>query len=145
MRLFRPKYKDNNGKTRTVKKWWVELRDHLGIVRRFGGFADKGQTELLGRQIERLVNYRVAGEQPDAQLSRWLEQVPTRLKDRFVSIGLLESARAAAAKPLKEHLGDFRKSLGGTTKHAKHTVNTIVRMFDACKFGTWMIFQQADC
>ncbi|MHC4658543.1 MAG: tyrosine-type recombinase/integrase, partial [Planctomycetota bacterium] len=137
MRLFRPKYKDKDGKNKKVSKWWVELRDHLHTVRRFPGFTDKGQTELLGRQIERLVNYRVAGKQPDAQLSRWLEQIPARLKDRFVSIGLLESTRAAAAKPLKEHLEDFRKSLGSTTKHAKHTVNGIVRTFDACKFGTW--------
>ena len=47
------------------------------------------------------------------------------------------SNRAAAGKPLVDHLEDFRKSLGDTTKHAKQTTNSIFRMYDACKFKTW--------
>ncbi|MHC4621270.1 MAG: hypothetical protein ACYTEQ_26270 [Planctomycetota bacterium] len=103
MRVFRATYKDKDGRTKKVQKWWLELRDHLHVVRRFPGFTDKGQTELLGRQIERLVNYKVAGEQPDPQLTRWLEQMQDKLRERLVRIGLLDCSRAAAGKPLSEH------------------------------------------
>ncbi len=104
MRLFKTSYRDNDGQTRQVKKWWVELRDHLQTVRRFPAFTDKGQSEALGRQIERLVRYRAAGEQPDAALSRWLEQIPARLRQRFADIGLLDPERASGGKSLSEHL-----------------------------------------
>jgi len=82
----------------------------MQIVRRFAAFTDKAQSEALGRQIEQLVNYKAAGEQPDPQLSRWLEQIPAKLKERLVGIGLLD-ARRAAAKPLAKHLKDFEQSL----------------------------------
>ena len=65
-------------KQKKPKKWYIELRDHLQTVRRFPAFEDKRQSEALGRQIERLVRYKVSGEQPDPQLSQWLEQIPDR-------------------------------------------------------------------
>jgi len=140
MRVFRPTYKDKEGRAKKVKKWWLELRDHLHIVRRFPGFTDKAQTELLGRQIERLVNYKVAGEQPDAQLSRWLENIPAKLRDRLVGIGLLDCSRAAASKPLSEHLKNFRVALvakGNTTGHVKKTISRISRTIQGCGFKSW--------
>jgi integrase len=94
----------------------------------------------LGRQIERLVNQRVAGEQPDAQLSKWLERIPVKLRDRFVKVGLLDASRAAAGKPLSEHLADFEQSLlakGDTAKQAKQVVSRVRRIVDGCRLYTW--------
>lgn len=140
MRLFRPTYKGKDGKNKKVKKWWIEIRDHLQTVRRFAGFTDKEQTRLLGKQIERLVNYRVAGEQPDAQLSRWLEQISNKLRDRFVDIGLLDTSRAAAGKPLSKHLEDFKQSLlaKASSENAEQIIARVSRIFAVCKFRTWM-------
>ena len=80
MRLVKPTYKARDGSTKEARKWYIELTDHLQIVRRFAGFEDKRQTEALGRQIERLIRYRATGEQPDPQLSQWLERVPASLR-----------------------------------------------------------------
>ena len=110
MRIFRATYQDSTGKTREVKKWWIETRDHLGTIRRFAGDTDKNTTELLGRQIERLVGYKKAGERPD-KLSDWLNNIPSKLRQRFADIGLLDPERISAGKPLKEHLADFGESL----------------------------------
>jgi len=111
MRIFRATYRDKDGVTREVKKWWIETRDHLETVRRFAGLTDRKETEALGHQIERLVNYRVAGDQPDAKLSRWLENIPARMRRRFAEIGLLDPERASGGKPLVEHLDDFGEFL----------------------------------
>lgn len=140
MRVFRVSYRDKNGKTKKVSKWWIELRDHLQTVRRFPAFRDKAQSELLGRQIERLVNYKVAGEQPDPKLSRWLEQISDKLRDRFVKIGLIDATKAAAGKLLTDHIEDFKQSLlvrGSGLNHAQQAERKIRRIIEGCKFQTW--------
>lgn len=140
MRVFKTSYKARDGKTKKARKWYIELRDHLLIVRRVPAFTDKGQSEALGRQIERLVNYKVAGERPDVQLSRWLEGISKKLRDRIVKISLLDRTRASAGKPLLEHLEDFRESLlakGDTLKQANQVVSRARRIVAGCKFKTW--------
>ena len=140
MRVFRTTYRARDGRTKTARKWYIEIKDHLATTRRFAGFTDKAQSEALGRQIERLVNCRVSGEQPDAQLLKWLEQVPVTLKGRLAKIGLLDSARVHASKPLEEHLADYEKSLrvrGRTAQYIRETVREITRAFDVCGFVFW--------
>lgn len=140
MRIFRATYKDKTGTKRTVGKWWCELRDHLGTVRRFPGFTDKNATECLARQIERLAACKGAGEQPTPVLSRWLENIPKKLQQRFVKIGLLDAERASGGKSLAEHLADFEQFLlakGNTNKHAKLVVSRARRIITDCKFIYW--------
>jgi integrase len=141
MRLYRPTYRDKKTKQiRQVKKWWVELRDHLQLVRRFPAFTDKGQSRILGQQIQKLVACRMAGQQPDPELARWLEQVPSKWLRRFVEIGLLDTARAAGQKLLKDHLADFRNSLiakGDTKMHVQTLTSRARRIIDGCGFRKW--------
>ncbi len=144
MRVFRTTYRTRDGQTREASKWYIEVRDHLAIVRRFPAFTDKGQSGALGRQIERLIRYRAAGEQPDPQLSRWLEQVPESLPRRFVSIGRLDSARASAGKPLSQHVNDFEQALrdkGDTDQQATQVASRVRRIVEGCKFQTWTDIQ----
>ena len=140
MRLFRAQYTARDGSTRTAAKWYVELADHLQIVRRFAAFEDKRQSEALGRRIETLVACRIAGSQPDPDLSRWLEGTPARLRERLVSIGLLDSTRAAGSKSLARHLEDFEASLlakGDTAMHVQTVVVRARRVFAGCACRSW--------
>jgi len=144
MRVFRTTYKTRDGQTKQARCWYIEARDHLATVRRFVGFTDKRQTEALGRQIEQLVRCRVAGERPDGDLARWLEQIPQTLRDRFVKIGLLDSTRAAAGKPLVRHIEDFRQALldkGDTGQQARQVASRVKRIVEGCKFRTWSDIQ----
>jgi len=140
MRVFRSSYKSRDGRTKKTAKWYIETRDHLQIVRRFVGFVDKRQTEALGRQIQKLIDTRVSGEQPSIELTRWLENIPMKMRDRFVKIGLLDMSRAAAGKPLSEHLEDFKAHLeakGNTADHVKKTVSRIKRNMKEAGFSNW--------
>jgi len=139
-RCFRPAYKDRGGKKCKTSKFYVEFRDHLQLTRRLPAFTDKRQSEALGRQIEKLVACKVSGQQPDAQLARWLESIPGKMRDKFVKIGLIDSTRAAASKLLSKHIGDFEQSLidkGDTRKQAQMTVSRVKRIARDCKFTTW--------
>jgi hypothetical protein len=140
MRIFEATYTGKDGSKHTVKKYYVELRDHLNTVRRFPGFVDKAATESLGKQILRLVSCRASGEPIDPALSRWLERTPAKLRTRFVSIGLLDPERAGSGKLLTDHIADFEQSLlskGNTDKHAKLVVSRTRRIVDGCKFIVW--------
>ena len=133
-------YKARNGSTQRTRKWYVELRDHLSITRRFSAFSDKTQSKALGWQIERLVSCRIAGERPTPELSRWLEAIPNRLKDRFVKIGLLEAERAAAGKPLKNHLKDFEQS----TPLQNYDPWTKLKIMNLIAQNPWKIYKKYD-
>ncbi len=140
MRVFRTTYKDKYGQKQQASKWYIELRDHLHTVRRIPGFTDKRQTEALGRQIEKLVASKVSGQQPDTELSRWLEAIPDRLRNNLVRIGLIDSQRAAAGKSLSKHLDDFKACLqakGNTKQHVDLVTLRATKVVDGCKFTNW--------
>lgn len=140
MRIWKPVFRGRDGKTKQLGKWWIELRDHHQVVRRFPGLKDKTQSRLLGDQIERLVASRVAGQPPSPELTRWLEHVPSKLRDRLVTIGLLDNTRAAASKPLSKHLDDFAASLsakGNTAQYVAQTQSRAKTVFEGCGFRTW--------
>jgi len=141
MRVFRSTYKDRSGKKRKTSKFYIEFKDNLELTRRLPAFTDKRQSEALGRQIEKLVACKMNNEQPDAQLTRWLENIPSKMRDRFVKIGLIDSTRAASGKLLKEHIADFGQSLidkGDTRKQAQMTVSRVNRIAKDCKFISWI-------
>ena len=61
-------------------------------------FTDKWLNEALGRNIESLVNCRIAGLEPDVKLKQWIETVPESLLMKFVSWGLIEGQRTEITK-----------------------------------------------
>jgi hypothetical protein len=138
MRVFRPTYRDRSGRKRKTSKFYIEFKDNLELIRRLPAFPDKRQSEALGRQIEKLVACKLNNEQ-DPQLARWLENIPAKMRERFVKIGLIDSTRAAASKLLKGHIEDFGQSLidkGDTRKQAQMTVSRVNRIVKDCKFTT---------
>jgi integrase len=140
MRIYKISYKDKSGESHEVAKWWLELRDHKNIVRRFPGFIDKGATESLGKQIKRLIECRASSEPIDPALSRWLERVPGKLRMRFAKIGLIDEARAFGGKPLSEHLDSFCDSLKSKSRSNEYVdlmLSRIKAIFDGCKFIHW--------
>ncbi len=143
MKLYNPTFKDKDGKRKAVSKYWVRLRDHEGCIRRFAGFTDKRQSELLGEQVQRLINCRAAGEQPDVNLSRWIEQMPSKLRAKLAGWKLLDRKRATGQQ-LKGHIEDFKASLfakGNTKQHSKLTAARVLNIVEGCKFKAWSDIQ----
>jgi len=140
MRLFRASYTTSSGQKRIVKKWWIETRDHLQIVRRFAGFTDRKQTERLGEKIEKLVVHRSNNEPPDRALSEWIEHLPAKLRVRLVRVDLLTPDRATIGKALSENINDYRESLAAkncSQHYIETTINAIKRIAADCRFNYW--------
>jgi len=140
MRTFKPTYKDKNGKTREVEKWWIETRDHLGKIRRFAGYTDEKQTEKLGEKIDKLIIHRKNSEPPDSKLTDWLVSIESKLRERLVEVGILTPDRANIGKPFSENIDDYKKSLTARNRseqHIKETISAIKHIAADCHFGYW--------
>jgi len=140
MRLFKPTYRDSKGKTREVKKWWIETRDHLGTIRRFAGYTDQDQTEILGKKIDKLIVHRLNNEPPDKDLSKWIESMESKLRGRLVDVGILAPSRATIGKTLSENIDDYRESLEARNKTKQYintTINAVKRITTDCRFNYW--------
>ena len=140
MRLFKTTYKDRQGVTQEAAKWYVEFRDQHRKPRRLPAFADKHASAELGRKVEALAAFRASGKEPDPTLARWLETVPAGLRGRLARWGILDARSVAAAKPLDEHLRDFRAALlakGNTGRHAELVEARARRVVEGCAFGQW--------
>jgi integrase len=141
MRIFRATYRDKDGKKRTVKKWWIETKDHLGTIRRFAGHTDEKQTKILGDKIDKLIVHRKNNEPPDDKLSDWLTSMESKLRIRLVDVGILTPDRATIGKALSENINDYRESLTAREKsqqYIKATINAVRRFAVGCSFNYWM-------
>ena len=89
MRVFKQKY-TKNGQTRQSGRWYVEVKDHRGIVRRIPGFTDRKLTAEFGRRLERLIGLRVLNQTPSPDLAVWIEQLPTETRNRLAKLDILD-------------------------------------------------------
>ena len=96
-------------------------------------YTDKRASEGFARQLEKLVARRSAGEQPDLETSDWLEKTPLKTRKKLAAWSLLDAHRVGAAKPLRDHLTDYKQSLldsGTTPEYAQKTYHRVTTMLD---------------
>lgn len=141
MRVFKPSYKTKSGQKKQFSKYYIEVKDNLGVLRKYPGFSDKRLTYALGAQIELLAAFKRAGQPPDAQLCQWLQGISNKLRMRLAKIGLIDRNRAAAGELLTEHLSDYRQFIGDVTQHAKTTYSALKKLFSDCRFTYWSDIQ----
>ena len=137
MRIYKPTYKDRDGTKRKTAKWYVDFSDHNQFRHKIPAFADKRLSEAFGRNIEALINCRIAGLEPDAKLNQWIEALPDSLLKKFVSWGLIDGQRAEIPKPLTEHIRDYVKILeakGNSKGYIRHTQNRLKKIINDCRF-----------
>jgi len=122
--------------TRT-RKWYLEFRDHIGIVRRLAGYDDKRMTEKLAEYVQELVNCRAVGVSPDVKVGQWLESVSVRILAKLVEWGLVDGERMETTKPLADHIDDYSRVLGNRQRSRDYAVrvpNRLRKIVQACRF-----------
>jgi len=137
MRLFKPTYLDREGKRQRTKKWYLDFNTADGIRHKLPLFADKRACEGVKNTIAECISCKVAGMAFEPELQRKLDMLPARILKKLFTFGLLDNARVEGSKPLTEHLTDFEKFLlakGNTARHCRQTKETLLRVFEACKF-----------
>ncbi|MGD9690823.1 MAG: tyrosine-type recombinase/integrase [Phycisphaerales bacterium] len=141
MRLFRPTWShpERGGDSRTSARWTAEFR-WRGKLCRLGLFTDQRASVEVARRIERLMALRQAGDGPDPEIARWLEQAPRRVVAYLAKHGILDPRRVAATKTLDEHIDDWRTALrskGSSERHIDLVVSRSRRLVAECGFSAW--------
>jgi integrase len=129
---------------RKVKKqskcYYIKFRDHRQIDRRVPACREKRPSEAFARTIEALVACRIAGIQPDPELTRRLEEMPPDMRDGLAKAGVLSTTRVAASRLLTEHLEDWKQSLlskGSTEGYVDMLVSRATSIVEGCGFRTF--------
>ena len=158
-RLYRNCYKNRQGHKQKAAKWYAEFRDHLQTVRRLALFTDKAASEEAARNLVKLVQYHVGtGGQVEPSLTKWLAGLPNAMKAKLAKCGLIPKERYWAARPLTEHLEDFRHHLetkGNSSFHVDTVHGRAERIITGCgfryyadlsahKIASWLHAQRKD-
>jgi len=112
----------------------------LRIKRRLATCARRREAEAFGRNIEGLVACRIAHQNPDEYLLRWLERLDSKTLGKLAAWGILSAKRTSLAHPLKEHIADFEQSLKAkarTPQYIRQTVSAIREICTGCGFIFW--------
>ena len=113
--IFKQKYTiaDENGKRirKQSQCWYIDYKTAEGTRKRVKAFKDKQATAQLAAKLEK--------------------------ESELAQAGIADKYKEHRKRPLAEHLSDFRKSLGDTTKHARQTENALKKTFESCRFRMW--------
>lgn len=104
-------------------KWDIRLRIHDGRIVCIPGDRDEDTARRLGGRIEMLVRAKQHGEPPPGELATWIDNMPTRLADRLIALGLLDARRLYRAKPLEDLFKEYGRIVAArkTNRRAWHT------------------------
>ncbi|MBL8759054.1 MAG: site-specific integrase, partial [Phycisphaerae bacterium] len=130
---------DRAGGSRTSARWTCEFR-WRGKTCRLGLFTDHRASVEVARRIERLMALRQAGDGPDPDIARWLEQAPRKVVAYLAKHGILDPRRVAATKTLDEHLDDWQRALhakGSSPRHIELVVSRARRLLADCGWSGW--------
>ena len=109
--ILYPLTRDGLKYLRPSKRWYFDIRDAAGTVRRVKGFTDLKATEQLAAEAER-------------SASR-------------VRAGFTDPAEGHARRPLVDHLADFAAYLtakGNTTEHTELSTGRVAALLAGCGF-----------
>lgn len=128
-----------DGETRQSEKWYAVWIDFSETLRRLPLFSDRKASGEIAYKIEKLNSIRASGDILPPELSRFVEQMPPSIRLKLATWGILSAVKVAAAKPLIEHIADWKGALlarGGTRQHAALSASRIRRIVEQCEFKT---------
>ncbi len=92
--------------------WWADLRDQHGVRWRVPLLADRGASEQVARQLQRLVALHVSsGGGTAPSMREWLRRLPPALYQRVQERGLVDMEADGMRVTVGEHLDEWAQYL----------------------------------
>jgi len=102
--------------------WQADLKDQHGLRWRVPLLGDRGASEQVARQLERLVALHVSsGGQTDPAMREWLRRLPPALYQRVLEHGLVDMEADGMRVTVADHLeawGQYLRDAGRTVLQA---------------------------
>ena len=135
MRIYKRRRSNNGGEVKTSNKHYIEFNDACGVRRSLLAFSNREATAEMGRNIQRLVELRLSGIQPNNGLMKFIESLPKATRDSLVKWGILDHQFGEMGNKPAKHLEDWKIELeakGNSKKHVKEFVAKVERLFRHC-------------
>jgi integrase len=147
------KFKDRKGHTQEARltkqgdkirleteHWHIRFEDNQLIHRDIKAYNHRQATEKLADRIQQLLNCKATNTPLDTELQKFVEQIPSRIRDELISFEILDANRTAAGKTLLEYIEGFKEYLTKKERDAKHinaTAGCLQRLIEGCGFMFW--------
>ncbi len=135
MKIRRMAYSENrpDGTKASKKsaKWYAVFVDFRGALRRLPLFEDRRASEALAKIVDRINSTRSSNDTLPPDLARAVDEMPAAMLARLAKWDIIKAERAATAKPLADHIEDWRKALlarGNTPAYADLSANRAKRV-----------------
>jgi integrase len=126
-------------------QWKVRFRNHDGRTVKIPGDRDEAIARRIGDRVEMLVRAKANADHPPVELMAWIDNMPQKLAERLIELGLLERRRVESTKALTEQIDEFEKVVANRKSnspvHAKVQANRVKRL---CKKVQATNFVQLD-
>lgn len=116
-----------------VKPWHLGFEDKHGIRRLLKAYVNERESQSLADKIQDLIEGRPAD-------AAWVERLTPAIRNELIAFGLLDAQRAEIAKPLSEHIEEYRDHLTKKERgdgYVREVARTLENLFQACGFVTW--------
>jgi len=92
--------------------WWFKFKDHRGIRRRMRGAKNKRAAQLIGSQVQKLVDCVSCGQALPHDLAGWvIHKLDRKRMDLLKGWGVVSDASLSIGNPLIVHLDAWRDGL----------------------------------
>jgi len=138
MNIYKPTYTDD-GKLCNATKWYADFRLQ-GRRIRFPLFSDKRASQQLADKVEKLLRVKQSGDLPDEKLLQTVEDMPEKVRERLVRLGILDARTAKAGLLLSELFDEYEsvlKSRDLNPDHITYALTMLKQIAAGCKFVTW--------
>ncbi len=120
--------------------WHVHFKDQRGEWHRLPAYTDKGASQAFGRHLEKLAAIRAAHASLDDDMSRWLEGLIPKHREKLAEWGMIDESARLLTDPLRDHVQDYHDHLtakGDTEQHANQERSRVLAVFTGCGFVFW--------
>lgn len=138
-------YTGHDGCKRKSRHWYIRFKDHRGKWQQLKGFTDKTASVRFARKLVKLVGYRATNERPDAELSKWVDELPDAVREKLIEWHILDKRAIAASDALHLHTEDWWKSIihnKRTTDHADTSLARVDKLIKGCGFRRFADIEQ---
>ncbi len=118
--------------------WWIVFTDHTGTERRLQAYREKSDSDILMRNIGKLVYHRQQGDSLPAELQTWVDALPENLHTQLADFGLVKRRQLVVSQALEDLLKGFEEFLAVKRERSAQyvfiTLSALRRIFAGCGF-----------
>jgi site-specific recombinase XerD len=119
--------------TNSHLKWNIRFTNFDGKVVKIPGDRDRLTALRTGERVMMLLRAKQSGDPSPSELKSWIDNMPPKLADRLISLGLLSNSRRNRSKPLNELIIEYGRTVAARkSNRPRHALQQERKIRQAC-------------